>query len=90
MKPGDTVRIRQPDGFVTLFERPGPVSITVGGGTSVPESHKMQPGDIGLVLAVADFQYDVVSKATECLVMVSVGNGDTRMGWRETTSFTVL
>jgi hypothetical protein len=90
MKPGDTVKIVQPDGFVTLFAKPGPVALTVGGGTSIPEVYQMQPEDVGLVLAVNEIPYDEVSSATECLVLVATGDGDSKMGWRETTQFEVV
>jgi len=93
MKPGDTVQIRQSQGFVTLFEKPGPVGITVGGGTQVREVVRMTPESVGLVIAVINYVEELTKADVaweECLIMVPMPEGATLLGWRETDQFRVL
>jgi hypothetical protein len=94
MKPGDTVSIRHPDGFVSLYHKPGPASprpdmIYEGLDGFNPEVYQMKSNQVGLVISVVRYQAPDCSWL-EALVMVSLDSGATRMGWRETTMFEVL
>lgn len=86
VRPGDTVTIRQDDGFVTLFSFPGPAGMN---DPKNPEVLRMEPSDIGLVVAIVEYDQGDCHWP-EALVMVATGDGATRMGWRETDMFRVM
>lgn len=85
MKPGDIVRIRQTDGFVTMYKQRGEVTFSLHNGTPMAtEVGHMIRSDVGLVIAVTGDDEDDCSW-TECMVL---WNG--HFGWRNTDRFEVL